>query len=311
MILLRRLAAFLITLLLASAAIFTILEVLPGDPASLMLGTQAQPDTLAALRTELGLDRPALARYLAWLGGLASGDLGTSYTYRVPVAQLLGERLAITIPLATLALLFSTIAAIPLGAWSAARHGRMVDRAVLAGTQLGIAVPNFWIGLLLILGFSTGLGWFSAGGFPGWAAPVLALKALLLPALSLAIPQAAILTRVVRSAVLEIMDEDFVRTARAKGLTRGQALRRHVLPNAMIPVVTVIGLQFSFLVAGAILVENVFTLPGLGRLVYQAMAQRDLVVIKDCAMLLAAMVILVNFLVDLTYAVIDPRLRAR
>ena len=312
LLLLRRFFSLIVTLLLASLAIFLVLEVLPGDPAAIMLGTEAREDTLAALRQQMGLDRPAYERYLSWLGGIVTGDFGLSMTYRVAVSQLVADRLAVTIPLAFLAILISTALAVPLGLIAAANHERPADRGVMLFSQIGVAIPNFWFGLLLILFFSSYLGWFSAGGFPGWGAnPLLALKALLLPAIALALPQAAILARVTRSSVLDILGEDFVRTARAKGLTRPVTLRRHVLRNALIPVVTVMGMQFSFLVAGAILVENVFTLAGLGRLLFQAMSQRDFVVIKDVVLLFAALVIVVNFLVDLAYAWLDPRLRQR
>lgn len=309
---LRRLTALFVTLLLASLAIFLVLEVLPGDPAAIMLGTEARQDTLAALRQQMGLDRPAYERYLAWLGGTLTGDFGLSMTYKVPVSQLIADRLAVTIPLALLAIVISTALAVPLGVIAAAHHEQPADHGVMLFSQIGVAIPNFWFGLLLILFFSTYLGWFSAGGFPGWSGGAWpAIKALLLPAVALALPQAAILARVTRSSVLEVLGEDFVRTARAKGLTRRVTLRRHVLRNALIPVVTVMGMQFSFLVAGAILVENVFTLPGLGRLLFQAMSQRDLIVIKDVVLLFAALVIVVNFIVDLTYAWLDPRLRQR
>ncbi|HEY0522311.1 MAG TPA: ABC transporter permease [Stellaceae bacterium] len=307
-----RVVSLAATLLAASLAIFLIMEVLPGDPASVMLGTSAREDTLAALRQKLGLDRPAPERYLDWVGGALTGDLGTSTTYGVPVGGLVADRLAITVPLAVLAIMISTAVALPLGIAAAANRDRFVDRAVMVFAQLGVAVPNFWLGLLLILLFSTSLRWFAAGGFPGWSAGVgPALKALLLPAFALGVPQSAVMARVARAAVLDVLGEDFVRTARAKGLTRGAALRRHVVPNALIPIVTILGLQFSFLVAGAVLVENVFSLPGLGRLAWQALAQRDLVVIKDVVLLFAALVIVVNFAVDLAYLALDPRLRGR
>ncbi len=307
--LIRRLLTLAVTLLITSVAIFTVMEVLPGDPAAVMLGTEARPDTLAALRRDLGLDRPAPLRYLDWMASLADGSMSISYTYRVPAGPLIAERLAVTLPLALLAILLSTAIALPLGVYAAARHNRPGDWGVMAFAQIGVAVPNFWLGLLLILLFSVELGWFSAGGFPGWTAPWASLRALLLPALALALPQAAILARVTRGAVLEVMSEDFVRTARAKGLSRRATLLRHVLRNAMIPVATVLGLQFSFLIAGAIIVETVFTLPGLGRLAFQAVAQRDLIVVQDVVMLLAAVVIVVNFLVDLAYGLLDPRLK--
>jgi peptide/nickel transport system permease protein len=311
-LLISRLASLAATLLFVSAAIFFILEVLPGDPAAIMLGTAAREDTLAALRQELGLDRPAAERYLVWIGGLLQGDLGTSITYRMPVSALVAERFAVTLPLSLLAILFSTLIALPLGVAAAAHRDRAIDRAVLVFSQVGVAVPNFWIGLLFILLFATSLGWFPAGGFPGWAAGVTAgFQALLLPALALALPQAAVLTRVTRSAVLEVIGADFVRTARAKGVDRRATLWRHVVPNALIPVTTILGLQLSFFFGGAILVENVFNLPGLGRLAYQALAQRDLVVIKDVVLIFAGLVIVVNFLVDLGYVLLDPRLRTR
>ena len=309
---LGRLTSLVATLAAVSLAIFLILEVLPGDPAAIMLGTAAREDTLAALRQELGLDRPALERYVVWVLGLLQGDLGTSMTYRMPVATLVAERLAVTLPLSLMAIAISTALAIPLGVAAAAHRDRWIDRAVLVFSQLGVAVPNFWLGLLFILLFSTWLGWFPAGGFPGWGAGVVpAMKSLLLPAVALALPQAAVLTRVTRSATLEVIGADFVRTARAKGVSQKITLRRHVVPNALIPVTTILGLQLSFLVAGAILVENVFNLPGLGRLAYQALAQRDLVVIKDVVLIFAGLVIVVNFLVDLGYLALDPRLRRR
>src|SRR5918993_166305 len=287
-----RLVSLAVTLLFVSLAIFLILEVLPGDPAAIMLGTAAREDTLAALRQELGLDRPALERYLLWVGGILRGDLGTSITYRMPVSTLVADRFAVTIPLSLLAILISTAIAIPLGVLAAANRDRPVDRGVLVFSQLGVAIPNFWLGILGILVFSTALGWLPAGGFPGWAAGLwLALKALLLPALALALPQAAVLTRVTRSATLEVIGADFVRTARAKGLSESATLRRHVVPNALIPVTTILGLQLSFFFGGAILVENVFNLPGLGRLAYQALAQRDLVVIKDVVLIFSGIVI--------------------
>jgi peptide/nickel transport system permease protein len=299
------------TLAAVSLAIFLVLDVLPGDPASVMLGTGARPDTLAALRTELGLDQPALWRYLGWVGGLLHGDLGRSVTYAMPVGPLIAERLAVTLPLAALALLLVVLIAVPLGVVAAARHDRGLDHAVTLFSQLGLAVPNFWLGLLFILAFATGLGWFPAGGFPGWAAGWPALKSLILPAIALALPQAAVLARVVRASTLEVLGADFVRTARAKGVGERRALLRHVVPNALIPVATIVGLQVSFLVAGAVLVENVFNLPGLGRLAFQALAQRDLVVIRNVVLLLAALVIVVNAAVEIAYGLFDPRLRGR
>ena len=307
----RRLLTLGLTLWLASLVVFVVLEVLPGDPALLMLGVDARPDTLAALRAQMGLDQPAPVRYLAWTGGLLTGDLGTSHTYGVPVADLIRDRLVVTAPLAGLAMLVSTAAALPLGLLAASKRGRPADYGVMVFSQLGIAVPNFWFGILLVLWFSIGLGWFEAGGFPGWSAGIgPALKSLVLPALTLGLTEAAILARVTRSAVLDTLGEDYVRTARAKGLSRDAVMRRHVLRNALIPITTIVGLQFAFLLGGAIVIENVFFLPGLGRLLFQAISQRDLIVVKDAVMVLAAMVVAVNLIVDILYAVIDPRPKA-
>ncbi len=309
---LRRIVTLLLTLLAATAVVFVVLELLPGDPAAVILGTGARADTLAALRAQLGLDQPALGRYLAWLGGLVRGELGQSYTYGVPVAELLAERAVVSVPLALISILLSTAIAIPVGVHAASRRGQLADTLLIGITQLGVAIPNFWFAILLILLFAVGLGWLPAGGFPGWEAGLRpALLALLMPALALALPQAAILARLTRSAVLEALAEDYVRTARAKGLTPAQAVWRHAVPNALVPVVTIMGLQFSFLLAGTIIIENVFYLPGIGRLTFQAIAQRDLIVVRDLVVVLAATVILVNFVVDLLYFLIDPRLRAR
>ena len=307
----RRIGSLLLTLLAVSALIFWVMDVLPGDPAAIMLGTSASPETLAALRTSLGLDLPLVVRYFNWLLGVFHGDLGQSYTYGVPVAGLIVERLAVTLPLALFAIVLSVLVALPLGVRAAQNRNGLFD--ILAGlfSHISIAVPGFWVGLLLIILFSTILGWMPAGGFPGWDAGLFAgLKALLLPAIALALPQAGVLTRVARSAVLEVMNEDYVRTARAKGVGEGAALWRHAVPNAMIPVITILGLQSTFLIAGTVLVENVFSLPGLGRLAYQALSQRDLIVMQDVILFFCALVIVMNFLVDLAYLAIDPRLRA-
>ena len=306
----KRFTTFIATLFGASVVVFLMLEILPGDPAYAILGVDADLSAYQALRKELGLDQPAHHRYINWIFGVLTGDFGVSYTYSVPVSELVIQRLVLTVPLAVLAMAMTVIVAIGLGLYAAAHHNKVGDWGVMVFSQIGIAVPNFWFGILLILLFSIYLGWFSSGGFPGWGAGVWpALKALLLPAVALATVQAAILARVTRSSVLETIGEDYVRTARAKGLTRAATLWRHVLRNALIPVVTMMGLQFANLLAGTIVIENVFVLPGLGRLVFQAIANRDLVVVKDVVLMLAAMVIVVNFVVDVAYAIIDPRLR--
>ena len=309
---LSRLLSLCISLAVASLVIFAVIEVIPGDPAAFMLGLNASPDTVAALREELGLEGSLAARYANWIGGLLSGDFGVSYTYRVPVADLVAARLWVSLPLTLYALLLSTLIAVPVGVIAATRRGGYADYGIMGATQLGIAVPNFWFAMLLVLIFAINLRWFGAGGFPGWEKGVwINIKALTLPAIALALPQASILARVMRSSLLETLGQDYIRTARAKGLTRRQAVLGHALRNALIPVMTILGLQFSFLLAGAIIIENVFFLPGLGRLIFQGITQRDLIVVESVVMLLVAAVILVTFLVDLAYAAIDPRLRRR
>ena len=306
----KRFASLIATLLVASLVVFFVIEVVPGDPASYMLGLNASPDTVAALKTELGLNQGRIPRYINWVRGMLCGDFGTSYTYRTPVAEIVRERLVVSLPLALYALALAIALAFPAGILAASRRGGVTDSIVMAITQLGVAVPNFWFAMWLVLLFAIKLPWFSAGGFSGWDAGVLSgIKSLTLPAIALALPQASILARVLRSSLLDVLNEDYIRTARAKGLTRRQALWRHALRNAMIPVLTIIGLQFSFLLAGAIIIENVFFLPGLGRLVFQSIAQRDLIVVESVIMLLVFAVVLVTFLVDLTYAWVDPRMR--
>jgi peptide/nickel transport system permease protein len=306
---LGRVVSLVLSLIAASIVIFLVLEVVPGDPAQFMLGLNATPDAVATLRETLGLDGPLLQRYFTWVLGLLHGDFGISYTYKVPVSGLIAERIWISIPLAIYALVLSTLIAFPVGILAAVRRNSATDVSIMGLTQIGVAVPNFWFAMLLVLLFAVTLRWFSAGGFAGWQDPLLALKSLTLPAVALALPQASILARVMRSSLLDTLGEDYIRSARAKGLSQGQTLWRHALRNALIPVLTIIGLQFSFLLAGAIIIENVFFLPGLGRLVFQGITSRDLIVVRSVVMLLVFAVILVTFVVDVTYALVDPRLR--
>ncbi len=310
--LLRRLISLALSLVVASLVIFAVIEVVPGDPAAYMLGLNAAPETVAALRDQLGLNASAPVRYLGWVAGMMQGDFGLSYTYKIPVSQLVTQRLAVSLPLALYALSVAILIAFPAGLVAAARRGRATDAAVMGATQVGIALPNFWFAMLLVLAFALHWQLFPAGGFSGWDQGLVpGLRALTLPAIALALPQGAILARVLRSALIETLDQDYIRTARAKGLSRGQTILRHALRNAMIPVLTILGMQFSFLLAGAIIIENVFYLPGLGRLIFQAITQRDLIVVESVVMILVFAVILVTFLVDLAYAAIDPRLRKR
>jgi peptide/nickel transport system substrate-binding protein len=309
--LVQRVAVLLATLLAATAVVFVIVQVVPGDPVRYMMGLQADSDTVAALRHQLGLDATPWHRYLSWIGGLLHADFGISYTYRIPVRALVAERLQVSLPLAMYALLLSTVVAFCVGLFAAARRGRTGDAIVNGVTQLGLAVPNFWLGMVLVLFFAVELHWVSAGGFPGWEAGFwTAMKALTLPAIALSMPQAAILARVLRGALIDTLHEDYIRTARAKGAGGWELLWRHALPNALVPVLTILGMQFSFLLAGGVIIENVFFLPGLGRLVFQAIVQRDLIVVQSVVLILVFAVVTVTFLVDLAYVLVNPQLRA-
>ena len=312
---LRRLLSFVLTLLATSVVVFAVLELLPGNAAQVILGETATPESIAAMEDKLGLNQPAATRYLSWMGGMLQGQTGLSISYDTPTAKLMAERMQVTLPLAVMAMGLTVALALALGIYAASQQNKSGDVGVMTLSQLGLALPNFWLAILLILLFAVHLEWVSAGGFPGWAEDDgggvgEGIKALLLPAMALAAVQTAILTRVTRSAVLDTLREDFVRTARAKGLSRRRVLWGHVLRNAMIPVLTVMGLQFGNLITSAIVIENVFVLPGIGRLIFQAIANRDLIVVRDVVMLLAALVILINFCIDVLYAWIDPRLKA-
>ena len=309
--LLQRFVLLLATLLFASLAVFAVLEILPGNAAQTMLGASATPEAVAALAHKLGLDQPFAVRYGAWIAGAVRGDFGQSYAYDSPIGPLIAQWLAVSGPLALLSMAIAAALALVGGVYAAEHRGKSGDAAVMAASQVGLAIPNFWLAIVLVLLFAVHWRIAPAGGFPGWDDPWRALEALILPAISLAVVQAAILTRVTRSALLEALNEDFIRTARAKGLSRRATLWRHALPNAMTPILTIMGLQFANLIAGAIVVENVFVLPGLGRLIVQSIGNRDALVVEDCVVLLAAFVIGLNFFVDLACAAIDPRLRAR
>jgi peptide/nickel transport system substrate-binding protein len=307
----RRLGILAATLLIATVIVFVIMQVVPGDPVRYMMGMDSDPGNVAALRHQLGLDAAPWHRYLTWVTGMLKGDFGVSYTYRVPVAPLVAERLQVSVPLALYALLVSTLVAFPVGLIAAARAHRATDSLLGGVTQLALAIPNFWLGMLLVLFFAIHLHWVSAGGFPGWDAGFWpAVKALTLPALALATPQAAILARVLRGALIETLHEDYIRSARAKGASERRVLLRHALPNAMVPVLTILGMQLSFLLAGGVIIENVFFLPGLGRLVFQAITQRDLIVVQSVVMLLVFAVVSISFLVELSYVLLNPRLGA-
>jgi peptide/nickel transport system permease protein len=308
----KKLVTLLLLLLLVSVAVFSVLFVLPGDPAQIMLGINATPQSLANLRAELGLDRSFWAQYGSWMFNLLSGRGNRSLNYDMPVYDLIADCLAVTGPLALMAMLFAVVISLPLGIYAARKQNQPADVSVMFFTQLGLATPEFWLGILLILLFAVRLGWFAAGGFPGWSENFWgSLQALLLPAFALGVIRASILTRLTRSSMLEVLREDYVRTARAKGLRERTVIYAHALRNALIPVLTIMGLQLGQLLAGAIIIENVYYLPGLGRLVFNAIGQRDLPVVRDVVLFMAAAVVVVNFIVDLAYAYVDPRIQLK
>lgn len=308
--LIKKIATLLVLLFLVSLTVYSVLFVLPGDPAQIILGINATPEMLAKLRAELGLDQSFWAQYAAWMGDLLTGRGSRSINYDMPVLDLIGAKLAVTGPLALLAMCFAVIISIPLGIYAARHQNRPGDLGVMFFTQLGLATPEFWLGILLILLFSVHWGFFSAGGFPGWGDDFWgSFKALLLPSFALGVIRASILTRLTRSSMLDVLREDFIRTARAKGLKERTVVYVHALRNALIPVLTILGLQLGQLLAGAIIIENVYYLPGLGRLVFQAIGHRDLPLVREIVLFMAGAVVVVNFLVDMAYATLDPRIR--
>lgn len=308
--LLQRVAVLLASLLVSSAIVFAFMAVLPGDPARVALGVNASEDAVADLRRQFGLDRPLLAQYLGWLGGMTRFDLGQSYISRAEIAPQIADRLQVTLWLVATAMGLALVVAVPLGTVMAVRHREPTGFVLSSLSQVGVAVPAFLAGILLITLFAVTLRWLPANGWtPPSQDPAMFAKQLVLPALSLGLVQAAVLTRYVRSAVLDVLREDYLRTARAKGLPPMAALRRHGLRNAAVPVVTVLGLQLATLLIGAVVVERVFVIPGLGSLLLDSVSNRDLILVQDVVMILVVAVLLVNFVVDLLYLLIDPRLR--
>ncbi|HMH50832.1 MAG TPA: ABC transporter permease [Candidatus Acidoferrum sp.] len=306
----RRVVSFVVTLGFVSVLVFVAIRVLPGDPVLVMAGAEANPEVVARLRAAMGLDRPLIVQYADWLGGALRGELGVSIQYDVPVGALIVSRLPVTLPLTVMAAFFTLLVALPLGVHAATHARRPGDYLTMIVAQVGLAVPSFWAGLLLILLFSVRLGWFRSGGFEGWTLGFwAAMRSLLLPALALGLFQAAVLIRATRSSLLEVLGEEYVRTARAKGVSERLVIFRHALRNAMIPVVTVAGVQLGQLLAGSIILESVFALPGLGRLALGAIAARDLPVVQGVTLFVASCIVAINFAVDLSYAWLDPRIR--
>jgi peptide/nickel transport system permease protein len=305
-----RLAQTVVVLFLASVALFLLVRLLPGDPALIYAGTDATDAVIQSVRRSMGLDQPIPVQYLAWLGHVAEGDLGKSFQSDFPVTRLLGQRLPATAELACAALLIAVVVAFPLGLWAAVREGSTVDYLVTGLAGLGLAVPSFWFGIVLILAFALGLGWLPASGYAAsLAQPGELLRHLALPAVTLALPTACTLTRFVKSAVLDVMELDHVRTARAKGLIEGMVLRRHVVRNALVTVGTVIGLQIGRLLGGAVIIESVFAWPGLGHLLLDAILNRDYAVVQGGLLTFVVVFLVVNLLTDLAYGFLDPRVR--
>ncbi|OFE17068.1 ABC transporter permease [Humibacillus sp. DSM 29435] len=308
--LLQRLAILVASLVVSSVIVFAFMAVLPGDPARVALGVNASDAAVAEMRSEFGLDRSPVAQYLSWVRGLVTLDPGSSYVSGTAIGPQLADRLQVTLWLVVTAMVVALVVAIPVGTVMAVRHRQVSGLALSAVSQLGVAIPAFLAGILLITVFAVKLGWLPANGWtPPADDPAMFLKQLVLPVASLGLVQAAVLTRYVRSAVLDVLREDYLRTARAKGLPPMRALVRHGLRNAAVPVVTVLGLQLATLLIGAVVVERVFVIPGLGSLLLDSVSQRDLIMVQDVVMILVMAVLVVNFVVDLLYVLIDPRLR--
>jgi peptide/nickel transport system permease protein len=283
---------------------------LPGDPARVALGVNATEADVSRLRLEFGLERPLVEQYLSWIGGLVRLDPGVSYISRAPIGPQIADRLQVSLILVVASMLIAVAIALPFGTLMAVHHRKASGLILSAFSQVGVAVPAFLAGILLITVFAVQLRWLPASGWtPPAYDPGMFVQQLLLPALSLGLVQGAVLTRYVRSSVLDVLREDFLRTARAKGLTPMRALVRHGLRNAAVPVVTVLGLQLATLLVGAVVIERVFVIPGLGSLLLDAVGNRDLIVVQDVVMVLVVAVLIVNFVVDLLYLAIDPRLR--
>lgn len=307
----HRALVFVLSVLAASVVVFAFMRVLPGDPARVALGINASEESLAQLRTEFGLNEPLVDQYVSWMRGLVAFDLGVEYISKAPIWPQVADRLQVTLILVSVSMGLSMLSAIPAGVWMAVRHRHVDGLTLSAISQVGVAIPAFLAGIVLISIFAVRLRWVPSGG---WAVPaedpVGFLERIALPTISLALVQAAVLARYVRSAVLDVLREDYLRTARAKGLRPMQALWRHGLRNAAVPVVTVLGLQLATLLIGAVVIERVFVIPGLGSLLLDSVAQRELATVQAVVMVLVVAVLIINFAVDALYLVIDPRLRA-
>lgn len=306
----RRVAYSLVVLLGVLVVVFALVQLVPGDPVRIALGTRYTPEAYAALRSASGLDRPLIVQFFSYLGHALTGDLGVSFRNGDPVTATLLDRLPATVSLGLVGIVIALAIAVPAGIWSALREGRVSDTIVRITSQFGVSVPDFWLGILFIALFSSTLGWLPTSGYrPLFDDPVGWLRHIILPGLTVGLVAAAIMTRYIRSAVLEVASMGYVRTARSKGLSPQVVTLRHTVRNALIPVLTITGIQLATILGGVIVVEVVFAWPGLGRLVYNAVAARDYPVIQGAVLLMAALFLLINLVVDVLYAVVDPRIR--
>lgn len=312
MYILRRFILLITTIILISMITFAVFQILPGDPVRTMLGTEADPTQIENLRSELGLDRPLYEQYKEWMKGLLTGDLGNSIRFSMPVMDLLLDRLPVTISLASITLLIVFAISLPLGMFAARRQNKLSDITLSTTTQIGMAIPSFWLGMMLILYIGLNFDFFKISGYIPWSESIKgALSTLLLPALTIAIPQIAVNFRYVRSSILEQVQLDYVRTIRSKGMSEGNVMYKHVLKNSMIPILTVFGLITAEVVAGTVIVEQVFSLPGIGQLLITAISNRDFPLVQGIVMYITVAVVCINFIIDILYTVIDPRIRLR
>ncbi|MCT4620115.1 MAG: ABC transporter permease [Marinisporobacter sp.] len=310
--LIRRGLTLTITLLLISIFTFVLFQIIPGDPAMAILGMDAESGQIEALRSQMGLDLPVTVRYIKWMGNVLKGDLGQSIHFAMPVKELIGSRLPVTLSLAIMAIGIATIVAIPLGILSARANGKCVEYIISICTQLGMAIPSFWLGIILIYLFGLQLHWFSPGGYVPWSESIRdGFLSLILPASAIAIPTIAVLVRYLKTSLLEQLKLDYVRTAYSKGLKEKAIIYKHVLKNALIPVITIMGMIITSVLGGSLVIEQVFSLPGLGRLLISSIQYRDFLLIQGMVMYIAIAVIIVNFLIDLLYKVLDPRIQMK
>jgi peptide/nickel transport system permease protein len=307
--LLRRTLTLFATLLLVSLMTFAVFQVIPGDPALIILGLEAEEEQIRALQQKLGSDQPLFQRFIRWLGGVLTGDMGESLRFSLPVTELIWSRFPVTLSLSLMSMGLTVVLAIPLGIIAARAQGKWSDYLVSITTQFGMAIPSFWLGILLMLFFGIILSWFSPGGYVPWSEDIWgAFRSLFLPSLAIAIPQIAVVVRYLRTLIIEQLNADYVRTARGKGMKERIIIYKHVLRNALIPVVTVLGMIFADVLAGSLIIEQVFALPGLGRLLISSISYRDFPLIQGMVVYITLIVILIHFVVDLLYRVLDPRI---